>query len=69
MSRSFARLRHALLGVSCTLVLGPGATQALAEPPRQGPESLRACTPREQYCACEDGSYRCVSIYLECPVC
>jgi hypothetical protein len=70
MSRSFIYLRRALFGVSCTIVFGLGATQALAEPPRPGPESLRACTPREEYCPCEDGTYRCVSIYLGgCPVC
>ncbi len=32
MSRSFSTLRRALLGVSCAVVFGFGATQALASP-------------------------------------
>lgn len=38
MSRSFIYLRRTLFGVSCAVVFGFGATQALAAPQHAGPE-------------------------------
>ena len=51
MSRSFARLRRALLGVSCTVVFGFGAPQAFAmADPEPGPLACLTTTdPSEPY--------------------
>jgi hypothetical protein len=59
VSRSFARLRRALLGVSCTVVFGFGAPQAFAKPnpePEPGPVACLTTSDQGQpyytfYCA------------------
>jgi hypothetical protein len=68
MSRSFIHLRRALFGVSCTIVFGFGATQALAEPQGDRVSELN-CRPFEELCVCEDGSQTCVHFTQPCPVC
>ncbi len=68
MSRSFIHLRRALFGVSCAIVFGFGATQALAEPQGNTVSSLN-CRPLETLCVCEDGSETCVRLTQPCPAC
>ncbi len=52
MSRSFIQLRRVLCGVSCAVVFGLGATQALAMPDPELPPGLHCPTssdPSEPY--------------------
>ena len=62
MSRSFINLRRALLGASCAIVFGVGATAAVAES-KAGPATSRicpigyyeccmSCTQHKKRCAC-----------------
>ncbi|HEX8276349.1 MAG TPA: hypothetical protein VF615_27155 [Longimicrobiaceae bacterium] len=57
MSRSFINLRRALFGVSCTIVFGFGATQALATP---YPPMVPGCDPSSlnDYVMCDDWCVR-----------
>ncbi|HEX7240402.1 MAG TPA: hypothetical protein VF263_09065 [Longimicrobiaceae bacterium] len=48
MSRSFIHLRRALLGASCAVVFGFGATTAAAEPEVRAPEAK--CPPGTSLC-------------------
>lgn len=62
MSRSFMYLRRVLFGTSCAIVLGFGATQALASPAQAASSLL--CTASEtamcnDYCAATLGEGRC----------
>ena len=53
MSRSFINLRRVLFGVSCTIVFGFGASEALASPTFPGWPYVWTCTPETQQ-RCED---------------
>ncbi len=62
MSRSFIHLRWALLGASCAVVFGFGATTAVAEPEMRG--SAAICPPGKM--ACPDGY--CAGPEEACPM-
>jgi hypothetical protein len=52
MSRSLSNLRRVLFGVSCAIVFGFGATEALAGPP--GPGGLWPTNPYPSGCVLSD---------------